>query len=104
MRQHVAILLLFLSSLSCATIKADVKSIGVELKADASACAPVAIEEVHAAMPLLADYAICMAYNKGDASQCEAQQAQLVTTAKADAIQCGLAMIGQAEADAQKLK
>jgi len=94
-------LFLLLSLAGCATFKADAKSIGVELKADASACAPIAAEELNAAMPLLADYAICMAYNKGDAGQCEAQQDQLVASVKAEAIKCGLAAIAKAEADAQ---
>jgi hypothetical protein len=80
----------------CATVK-QVEPVVV---ADLSLCKPEEQELVHAALPLVADYAICVALNHDDTSQCQAQFQAMTRAAKDSAIGCGLALIQKADQDA----
>ena len=94
---------LFLACLflfGCATTKADVKTVAADIKADISQCKPEEQELVHTGLPLVADYAICLAMNGGKTASCTAQQAALTANVKASAISCGLATIQAADVQA----
>lgn len=81
---------------SCATAN----TVETKIKADLSACANVAHDAIDKAMPLVADYAICLAFNRNDASQCKAEEQSLTSQAEDSAVACGLAMIQQAQEQA----
>jgi hypothetical protein len=86
-------LLLLLALSGCATVKKAEPVIA----ADLSACKPEEQALVSSALPLVADYAICLALNHSDTNACQAQLNNMTNQAKASAIQCGLALIQQAD-------
>lgn len=81
--------------LGCATTA--VKKTENAIVADLSQCKPEETELVHNALPLVADYAICLAMNSNNSDACTAQRNAMLNSAKDSAVACGLGLIAKAD-------
>lgn len=92
MRKLLLALFLF-----CGCATTTVKKTESAIVADLGQCKPEETELVHNALPLVADYAICLAMNSNNTDACSAQRNAMLNSAKDSAVACGLGLIARAD-------